>query len=35
MAIRFADEENATLLAVIRSYRQNPQMMAQQRQGGA
>ncbi len=30
---RFADEENATLLAVIRSYRQNEQMMAQLRQG--
>ncbi len=30
---RFADEENATLLAVIRSYQQNDQMMAQQRQG--
>ena len=30
---RFADEENATLLAVIRSYQQNEQMMAQQRQG--
>jgi hypothetical protein len=30
---RFADEENPTLLAVIRSYKQNDQMMAQQRQG--
>jgi hypothetical protein len=30
---RFADEENATLLAVIRSYQQNQQMMAQLRQG--
>jgi hypothetical protein len=30
---RFADEENPTLLAVIRSYHQNEQMMAQQRQG--
>ena len=30
---RFADEENATLLAVIRSYQQNEPMMAQQRQG--
>ena len=30
---RFADQENATMLAVIRSYRQNEQMMAQQRQG--
>jgi hypothetical protein len=30
---RFADEENPTLLAVIRSYKQNEQMMAQQRQG--
>ena len=29
---RFADEENATLLAVIRSYRQNEHMMAQLRQ---
>ena len=31
--VRFAAEENATLLAVIRSYRQNEQMMAQLRQG--
>lgn len=31
--LRFAEEENATLLAVIRSYRQNEQMMAQLRQG--
>ncbi len=30
---RFADEENPTLLAVIRSFHQNEQMMAQQRQG--
>jgi len=30
---RFADEENATMLAVIRSYQQNAQMMAQLRQG--
>ncbi len=31
--VRFAEEENATLLAVIRSYQQNEQMMAQMRQG--
>jgi hypothetical protein len=30
---RFADAENETLLAVIRSYRQNEAMMAQLRQG--
>ena len=30
---RLAEEENATLLAVIHSYRQNSQMMAQLRQG--
>jgi hypothetical protein len=30
---RYADEENATMLAVIRSYRQNEPMMAQLRQG--
>jgi hypothetical protein len=30
---RYADEENATMLAVIRSYRQNEPMMAQYRQG--
>jgi hypothetical protein len=30
---RYADEENATMLAVIHSYRQNEQMMAQLRQG--
>lgn len=30
---RYADEEKATLLAVIRSYRQNESMMAQLRQG--
>ena len=30
---RFADEENATMMAVIRSYQQNQQMMAQLRQG--
>lgn len=30
---RLAEEENATLLAVIRSFRQNEQMMAQLRQG--
>jgi hypothetical protein len=30
---RFAEEENATMLAVIRSYQQNAQMMAQLRQG--
>ncbi|MEP6886444.1 MAG: hypothetical protein ABJC66_16970 [Gammaproteobacteria bacterium] len=31
--VRFAEEENATLLAVIRSFQQNQQMMAQLRQG--
>ncbi|MEP6548197.1 MAG: hypothetical protein ABJD53_12095 [Gammaproteobacteria bacterium] len=31
--VRFAEEENATLLAVIRSFQQNAQMMAQLRQG--
>lgn len=30
---RFADEENATLMAVIQSYKQNTQMIAQQQQG--
>jgi hypothetical protein len=30
---RFADEENATMLAVIRSYKQNTQMIAQMQQG--
>ena len=32
---RFADEENETLLAVIRSYQQNESMMAQMREGAA
>jgi hypothetical protein len=31
--VRYADEENATLLAVIHSYHQNEHMMAQLRQG--
>jgi hypothetical protein len=30
---RFADEENATMMAVIRSYKQNTQMIAQMQQG--
>jgi hypothetical protein len=30
---RFADEENATMMAVIQSYKQNAQMMAQLQQG--
>jgi hypothetical protein len=30
---RFADEENATMMAVIQSYKQNTQMMAQLQQG--
>jgi hypothetical protein len=30
---RFADDENATMLAVIRSYKQNTQMIAQMQQG--
>jgi len=31
--VRFADEENATMMAVIHSYKQNTQMIAQQQQG--